>query len=268
MPKKILFATVLFTLVLSACSGSATPSATVTPTPASSAQATAIPTTGPATCTVSGAGLQPKADSAATFAPISDSDHVLGPATAVMTVIIYSDFTCPYCQHYTPAIEQFQRDHPNDVRLVYRSFSVGHTLSEASIAIAEAANLQGKYWEMHDKLYATQNEWNQLTGADRTDYFVQAAESIGVNGDELRDAISNNKDIKKKIDFDTAMGKKVEITGTPGIFVNGENFSDKRVKDGKFTDDTKASYVWNDVTTFENLVIKPALKKAGVSTDE
>lgn len=198
------------------------------------------------------------------------ADQVYGNKNAKVVMIEYGDYQCPGCASAQSTLKTVAEKYKDKMAFVFRHFPLYsiHPNAFAAASFAEAAGLQGKFWEMHDKLYTTQNEWNQLTGADRTEYFVQAAESIGVNGDQLRDAINNNKDIKKKIDFDTAMGKKVELTGTPGIFVNGENFSDKRIKDGKFTDDTKASYVWNDVTAFENLVIKPALKKAGVSTDE
>ena len=198
------------------------------------------------------------------------ADHVQGNADSKVVLIEYGDFQCPGCASAAPVIKGLVEKYKDNIAFVFRNYPLYqmHPNAFSSSSAAEAAGLQGKYWEMHDKLYTTQNEWNQLTGADRTEYFVQAAVSIGVDGDQLRDDISNNKDIKKKIDFDTALGKKVQITGTPGIFVNGENFSDKRIKDGKFTSDTKASYVWNDATAFENLVIKPALKKAGVSVDE
>ena len=204
------------------------------------------------------------------FPAITEDDWSKGPEDALLTILEYSDFQCPACVGFYDELNKLMEKYPDDIRLVFRHLPLEslHPNSILAAQAAEAAGLQGKYWEMHDKLYTTQNEWNQLTGADRTDYFVQAAASVGVDTDKLRDDISNNKNLKKKIDFDVALGKKVKITGTPGIFVNGENFSDKRIKDGKFTTDTKASYVWNDATAFENLVIKPALKKAGVSIDE
>ena len=179
------------------------------------------------------------------------ADQVYGKKDAKVVMIEYGDYQCPGCASAQSTLKTVAEKYKDKMAFVFRNFPLYsiHPNAFAAASFAEAAGLQGKFWEMHDKLYTTQNEWNQLTGADRTD-------------------ISNNKNIKKKIDFDTALGKKVEITGTPGIFVNGENFSDKRIKDGKFTSDTKAAYVWNDATVFENLVIKPALKKAGVSTEE
>ncbi len=198
------------------------------------------------------------------------ADQVYGKKDAKVVMIEYGDYQCPGCASAQSTLKTVAEKYKDKMAFVFRNFPLYsiHPNAFAAASFAEAAGLQGKYWEMHDKLYTTQNEWNQLTGADRTEYFVQAAASVGVDTDKLRDDISNNKNLKKKIDFDVALGKKVKITGTPGIFVNGENFSDKRIKDGKFTSDTKASYVWNDAVAFENLVIKPALKKAGVSIDE
>ena len=198
------------------------------------------------------------------------AEHTYGNMSSKVVLIEYGDYQCPGCYSAYPIVKQVVEKYKGQIGYIFRNYPLtsSHPNALAAAAAAESTGIEGKYWEMHDKLYTTQNEWNQLTGADRTEYFVQAAASVGVDTDKLRDDISNNKNLKKKIDFDVALGKKVNITGTPGIFVNGENFSDKRIKDGKFTSDTKASYVWNDATAFENLVIKPALKKAGVKVEE
>lgn len=76
-----------------------------------------------------------------------------------------------------------------------------------------------------------------------------------------------NADINKKIDFDAALGKKVGVSGTPAIYINGEKISDQRAVDGKLTTSTsEGSPVWSSTEDLEKLIILPALKKAGVDT--
>lgn len=197
------------------------------------------------------------------------ADHVYGKKDSKVVLIEYGDYQCPGCGTAAPVLKAVSEKYKDQIAFVFRNFPLysAHPNALAAATTAEASAKQGKFWEMHDALYENQSEWSSLSSADRTDYFVNLANSLSIDGNKLRTDLANES-IKQKIDFDVALGKKVGVTGTPAIYLNGEKLSDVRFKDGKVTTGTDGSYVWSDVSAFENLVIKPALKKAGISTDQ
>lgn len=196
------------------------------------------------------------------------ADHVYGNKDAKVVMIEYGDFQCPGCATAAPALKTVSEKYKDKVAFVFRNFPLYslHPNALAAATAAEAAGLQGKYWEMHNALYDNQNDWNQLSSTDRTDYFVNLASTLGIDSAKLRTDMSDTR-LKQKIDFDTALGKKIDISGTPSIYVNSEKISDTRFNGSKISTSTSDSYVWNDATALENLIIKPALQKAGIATE-
>jgi hypothetical protein len=192
-------------------------------------------------------------------------DHVLGNPDAKVTVIEYGDFQCPGCGAFYPVQKQVTDKYKNEVRFIFRNFPLStlHPNARAAAAAAEAAGLQGKYWEMHDQLYANQQSWENLNGEQRTNLFTGYAVALGVDKDQFVKDLDNQK-VLDKLSFDIALGGKVGVSGTPSIYVNGK-IADQSVKNGKLvTANNTDPLVWANADTFENLVIKPALKKAGV----
>lgn len=198
-------------------------------------------------------------------------DNTQGNIEAKVTVIEYGDYQCPGCASAASILDSVVNKYPEDVVFIYRHFPLStiHPNARAAAAAAEAAGLQGKYWQMHDKLFASQNEWGNLSGAQRTDMFEVYARELGLDSDKLRQGIGLDK-VTDKINFDTALGKKVGVTGTPTIFVNGEQVSDWHALDGKKVDASTegANIVWQNADDFEKVVIIPALEKAGVSIED
>jgi len=141
-----------------------------------------------------------------------------------------------------------------------------HPNAFAAASSAEAAGLQGKFWEMHDYLYSNRDSWVNLTGQGRTDYFVAAAQSIGLNAATFTSQLTD-PNIKKKIDFDVALGNKAVVTGTPSFFIDGKNVGDQYFADGKLVASTVsgAQTIWSDADAFGTFVIEPALKAHGIS---
>lgn len=198
------------------------------------------------------------------------ADHVYGKADSKVVLFEYGDYQCPGCGTAYPVLKQVAEKYKDKIAFVFRNFPLysAHANALAAATAAEAANQQGKFWEMHDLLYENQSDWNQLSSTDRTDYFVNQAATLGLDTTKFRAAFSD-KNISQKIDFDVALGKKLGITGTPTIYVNDKNVSDQRFDGDKLTTgNTSDSYVWSDATAFENLIIKPALKNAGIATDD
>src|SRR3954470_18867495 len=87
--------------------------------------------------------------------PVTARDHVRGPATAAVTIVEYGDFACPYCRKAYGVVKELLARSP-DVRFVFRANPRSHVFPQAQLLAeaAEAAGAQGRYWEMHDRLFA------------------------------------------------------------------------------------------------------------------
>lgn len=174
------------------------------------------------------------------------ADHVFGNTSGKTVLVEYGDFQCPYCGTAYPTIKDLTEKYKDDLTFVFRNYPLTslHANARASAAAAEAAGLQGKYWEMHNKLYETQSEWSEAATDQRTSYFVTYAQAIGVtNIDKFKSDMDSNT-VNSKINFDLALGNKVPVTGTPTLLINGKDID---------------SATWGDKTKFEDK-IKEALK--------
>jgi cyclophilin family peptidyl-prolyl cis-trans isomerase/protein-disulfide isomerase len=223
---------ILLSMLLSSCNvmsaarptvtvvASSTPAATAITT--ATAEPTSTPATAPGECKVSSQTIfNQKSADAATYAPISSSDFIEGPDTAVMTLIEYADFTCPYCSQAAPEIEKFMKAYPNDVRLVYRNLPVGHTLSQLSIQAADAASLQGKFWEMHDLLFdtTTWSTWDALSTTDFQAWIIKQAATIpGLDVSKFTKDLTSDAVVKMVSDEENAAIAS-SINSTPSVFV-------------------------------------------------
>lgn len=199
------------------------------------------------------------------------ADHVSGNAKSKVILYEYGDYQCPGCESAYPIIKQVTEKYKDQLGFVFRNYPLTtiHPNALAAASASEAAGLHGKYWQMHDKLYEDQAAWKDLTGVDRTNYFVAAAEGLGIDGASFREDLDSTS-VKKKIDFDQELGKKAGITGTPSFFINDKNVGDQYILDGKIvpkgTDG--ASLIWSDASAFEKLVIIPALKDHGIAVPD
>src|SRR5712672_3800757 len=91
--------------------------------------------------------------------PISERDHSAGNTNAPVTLVEYGDYQCPYCGEAHPVVKQLQRDLGKRLRFVFRNFPLtqAHPFALVAAEAAEAAALQGKFWEMHDLIYENQD---------------------------------------------------------------------------------------------------------------
>ena len=86
---------------------------------------------------------------------VTDADHVQGDAKAKVTLVEYSDFQCPYCLNHVSTLKQIMDEYSGKVRLVFRHFPLSfHANAQLAAEASECASIQGKFWEMHDKLFA------------------------------------------------------------------------------------------------------------------
>lgn len=157
------------------------------------------------------------------------ADHVKGLTDSKVVLIEYGDFQCPYCGQAYPKVKSIVNDYASKITFVFRNYPLAslHANARSAAAAAEAAGLQGKYWEMYNKLYETQNEWENASTDERTNKFVAYATAIGVaNIDKFKTDMAGN-DVNKKINFDFALGNKQKVTGTPSFFINGTKIDDE-----------------------------------------
>ena len=107
-----------------------------------------------------------------------------------------------------------------------------------------------------------------MSGSTRTDAFVKLASDIkDLNVDKFKTDLENPA-IRKKIDYDMALGKKDSVSGTPAMLINGKDVGNQKVLNGKLVSgtnsDNDANYVWANADNFEKFVIQPAMKSAGI----
>jgi protein-disulfide isomerase len=147
----------------------------------------------------------------------SDSNKT---GTGKVQVVEFGDFQCPACGATEPVIQQLLAAYRDKITLVFRNFPLSqHQNAQNGAEAAEAAGAQGKYWDMHDKLYATQADWSDL--ADPSDLFAQYATAMGLDGAKVKDAVKNQT-YKAKIDKDTADGTTLQVNSTPTIYIAGK----------------------------------------------
>ena len=140
-----------------------------------------------------------------------------------VTLIKYGDFQCPACATISPKSNALAKKYGEKITFIYRNFPLSiHPNALSAAAAAEAAGLQGKYWEMHDLLYEKQTEWGSANATERTEFYKKYAKEVGVKDEEKFIADMKSSDISKKIAFDKALGVDAKITGTPSFFLNGE----------------------------------------------
>ena len=152
------------------------------------------------------------------------ADHEIGSKSPKVTIIEYADYQCPGCSAAAPKAKALAEKYKDHVRLIFRNFPIAssHPNARAAAAVAEAAGLQGKFWEMNKLLYTNQDAWKNANITDRDNIFKSYAEQLKLNIDQYKTDIASNK-VKNKIEFDMALGRKHGVAATPTFYVNGKN---------------------------------------------
>ncbi len=151
------------------------------------------------------------------------ADHTKGSQDGKVLLVEYGDFQCPSCLRAHPNVNSLIEEYNDDVTLVFRNFPLTsiHPNARAAAAVAEAAGLQGKYWEMHDKLFESQNDWGNLSSSERTERFKGYAEELNLDMGKFNTDIAS-ENVSRKISFDQALGRESKVSATPTFFLNGE----------------------------------------------
>jgi protein-disulfide isomerase len=152
--------------------------------------------------------------------PGAEPAHVLGPPTAKVHIEEFGDFECPPCGLFHPVLEQMHQEFGDRLRITFREFPLvpTHKHALAAASAAEAAGMQGKFWEMHDLIYEHQKEWK--TQFDVRPIFEAYAQQIGIDVERFkRDRASET--VAQRIFQDGKRGHSLGVKGTPTVFLNG-----------------------------------------------
>ena len=155
----------------------------------------------------------------------AESMRIRGNPDAPVTLEEFGDFQCPPCRSFVAFTEQLLKEYDSRLRIVFRHFPLSaheHAL-EASLA-AEAAGLQGHFWEMYDVLYREQAAWSKAPNA--RELFESYAGTIGLNVDQFKKDMDGEQ-AKARVDADKERGESLGINMTPTIYINGQPIDPK-----------------------------------------
>jgi predicted DsbA family dithiol-disulfide isomerase len=140
-----------------------------------------------------------------------------GNGSAPVTICEFSDFQCPHCKMVEPILARLLDEYRDQLRLIYKSFPLSRLHPEASdaAAAAVAAGKQGKFWPMHDRLFANQDK---LTQADLLRY----ATDLKLDTKKWKADLTSSTE---QVEHDRAEGDKLELTGTPTLYINDRKYA-------------------------------------------
>jgi protein-disulfide isomerase len=147
--------------------------------------------------------------------PVGDHDHVLGRSDAPITLLEYGDYECPFCGMAHPVVKAILRQLGDQLRFAFRHFPLTqvHPHAEHAARMAEAAGSRGRFWPVHDLLYANQNALSD------EDLFGYAA-AVGLDPGWAGRALSSPA-FAAKVREDFMSGVRSGVNGTPTFFING-----------------------------------------------
>ncbi len=150
--------------------------------------------------------------------PVSHRDHVIGPHEAPVTLVEYGDYECPHCGKAFPVLEEIRLAMRDSLRFAYRHFpiSLGHTQAQMAAEAAEAAGAQGRFWEMHTKLFTNQDAQDQLS-------LERYAIEVGLDVARFHMDLATRAHRQRVLE-DIASGEESGVTWTPTFFINDVRF--------------------------------------------
>uniref|UniRef100_UPI0040571FC5 thioredoxin domain-containing protein n=1 Tax=Candidatus Electronema sp. TaxID=2698783 RepID=UPI0040571FC5 len=138
----------------------------------------------------------------------------LGKETAPVAIVVFSDFQCPFCSRVHPLLEEVMKRNPETVKVIFKHMPLNmHQQAEPAAKAAIAAQEQGKFWQMHDALFAISSSLSPET-------IEKAAKDVGLDMEKFKADLSSPA-VQEKLNKDMSAARLAEVNGTPTIFVNG-----------------------------------------------
>jgi protein-disulfide isomerase len=171
------------------------------------------------------AGQRPQIDPNKVYTLNVGDSPSRGPADAKVTIVEFSDYQCPFCSQAEPLLDQVMAAYPKDVKRVYKQFPLTsiHPNAMPASKAALAAGKQGKFWEMHAKLFGNSAELSP-------DNYKKWAGELKLDVAKFEKDMAS-PEVQAQIDKDMQEAKAADVTGTPTIFVNGKRLQ-QRSMDG------------------------------------
>jgi len=163
-----------------------------------------------------GATTQPVANKGV---PGAEPAHTLGPATAPAHLEEFGDFQCPPCGIFHPILEQMEEEFGDKLRVTFRQFPLvpAHRHALIAASAAEAAGLQGKFWQMHKLIFDHQKDWKD--SFDSRPIFEGYAKEIGLDIEKYKRDIESDA-VAQRVFLDGKRGYSLGVKGTPTVFLN------------------------------------------------
>lgn len=161
---------------------------------------------------------------AAAKAPGAQPPNALGAPTATVVIEEFADFQCPTCASVHTKMKEINSLYAGRIKFIYRNFpltQIHKNAYEAALA-SEAAGAQGKFWAMQDQLYTNQKEWSN--SAEARKLFEGYAAKIGLDAAKFQTDMAALP-TKTRVDNDMARGQALKLTGTPSVFINGNELA-------------------------------------------
>jgi protein-disulfide isomerase len=151
--------------------------------------------------------------------PVGIQDHMQGKDGATITLTEYGDYQCPYCGRAYPIVKKLQKKFGDSLRFVFRNFPIQevHPNAYNAALAAEAAALQGKFWEMHDILYEHQSALDPES-------LIEYSGSLGLDLKRFKKDFES-EGLRQLIYHDLETGLRSGVNGTPSFYVNGVKYN-------------------------------------------
>lgn len=151
--------------------------------------------------------------------PVNDS-ATKGPADAPVTIVLFDDFQCPYCARLVPMIERVLQTYPQQVRVVFKHFPLSmHKFARQAAIAGIAARKQGKFWPLHDQLFANYNQLND-------EKIRELAQNVGLDMNRF-DQDLKDPALQQEVEADMQLGVSSGVRGTPAVYINGAQLGDR-----------------------------------------
>jgi protein-disulfide isomerase len=147
-----------------------------------------------------------------------------GDPAAKVSFEEFADFSCPTCGQFHNTLKEIEKTYGSKIRITYRHFPLqipGHENSYNAARAAEAAGIQGRFWEMQNMLFTNQKTWTVQSENDARSTFADYAKSIGIDVEKFKEDMLNNQAAAGKIADDIARGKAIKVNATPTVVLNG-----------------------------------------------
>ncbi|MCC6146522.1 MAG: peptidylprolyl isomerase [Anaerolineaceae bacterium] len=225
MNSKTLTAILLAVFLLASCSPAAAPTAQPTALPVEPTAAEAAPPAAqPAAADFPASGPGVCVSETLNLPEITGDDAIQGSPDAKVTLLLYSDFQCPYCSQLDPILDQLIANNPKDFRIVFRHFPIPyHENSALAAQAADAAGEQGKFFEMKTLLFENQSIWASLPAAEFETWLKEQAATLGLNAEKFAASLKDPA-IKERIQASFNTGYQGGITGTPFLIIGGTHY--------------------------------------------